>query len=257
MGPLKSAILTLCLVMVCYQAIGQIMQQDTAKWNFGLSSTFSYSGGNVERLLLRSMVETKHVHNRWGFASTTSHIYGTFSGFQTENDLISKNFVYLFPKKKVYPYLMGWLETNYRRNLKFRHQVGPGVTYAILWKDKHLIKLSATGTFERSTYGSDSFTELGILGSKTINNWRATARIYGKHSFFKQHLNLGYEVWWQQSLTDIANYRYLAIINMEVPVFKGLAVKVNLDRYFESVVPVSAKPGDTYFTIGLTYKQTI
>lgn len=232
----------------------QLLKQDTARWSYTIASTFSFSKGNVDRLLFRSLAQVKHIHPKWGFASNNRHIYGTFGTVQTENDLISRNFIYLFPKRKIYPYVMTWLESNYRRQLNFRYQVGPGVTFSVLQLEKHLLKLSVTGTYERSEYRVATFTELGNTGSVFVSVWRATGRIYGVHSFFKDHLRLNYEFWWQQSLTDVSNYRYHAILNVDVPIYRGLAVEATFDQYYERVVPVGSRQGDTYFTIGITYK---
>ena len=53
----------------------------------------------------------------------------SFGGNRAENDWSNRNFFYLWPEKTVYPFVMHWLETGYRRKIDMRNQAGIGATW--------------------------------------------------------------------------------------------------------------------------------
>jgi hypothetical protein len=243
----------LLLFLIPTQSRAQLTETDTLKFGYRATLNGSWITGNLERLLVTATLDLSTVHRVWAFRTSNSYQHGTFGKFRTENDLISKNFFYLFPRKAVYPYLMGWMETNLRRSIGFRYQVGPGVSWAFLRKPKHSMKISATATFEETRFERDTFELVAYDGTQMIRTARATARLVGQHSFASGHIRLRYELWGQPSVLDADNFRLHADVAIEVPVHKLIAVRTAFNYNYESVVVAGAFRQDTYWMFGLTF----
>lgn len=107
----------------------------------------SWMTGNVDRLLFVGNGNVATMHKKWAFRTDVSYQYGTFSKKVTENDLFTRLFFYLYPKNKIYPYLMCWGETSKRRALEYRLQIGPGATWVVYKKALAYHKSFADGDF--------------------------------------------------------------------------------------------------------------
>ncbi|MEZ4961124.1 MAG: DUF481 domain-containing protein [Saprospiraceae bacterium] len=233
----------------------QLLERDTARWSFALASSFFISKGNVDRLLWKSDASLKHLGPGWGASTDNTYLYGSFGGFKTERDFFSRNFLYLQPKKRIYPYLMGWLEKNLRRKIDFRYQLGPGATWVALKKESHALKFSLTATYEHTDFNSNDFLNAEPQSSDVIETWRLTGRLFGYHGLWKDRLRLQYEFWYQQSLQHGDNYRYHTDVSIQAPLSKAFSVKINLNYSFENVVLRGVKQGDLFWTMGLNFKK--
>jgi hypothetical protein len=231
----------------------QLLESDTSKWYFRGEGGLNWSGGNVERLLIRADIQAKHVDTTWGFVTYHNYMYGNWGKMTTENDYLSRNFLYLFPKRRLYPYMMVWLERNFRRRIDFRYQVGPGIT-GVLWrKPKVLLKLSTTATYEATDFTSNIILSDGTVATAPINVWRLTARAYGKLTPFNAPLHIGYEFWFQQSLAQSQNYRYYIEGLAEYRWAKHVAFKSQISLSHEQLTLRSFKKTDWYWTLGFSY----
>lgn len=242
-----------CLLLFPMLSKAQLTEGDTLKFGYRLTLNGSWITGNLERLLITATTDLSTVHDKWAFRTSNSYQHGTFGKFRTENDLISKNFFYLFPKKAVYPYLMGWLETNLRRSIGFRYQVGPGVSWAFVRKENHSMKISATVTFEETRFERDTFEMAAYDGSTRIQTARATARLIGQHRIAEGNLRIRYELWGQPSVIDADNFRLHADLSLEVPIHRFIAVRTAFNYTYENVVVASAFRQDTFWMFGLTF----
>lgn len=226
----------------------QLTETDTLPFSWRLSATGSWIAGNVDRLLLIGSADIASVHDKWALRSSTTCQYGTFGGFRTENDLISKNFFYLSPRRKVYPYLMGWLERNHRRDFAFRYQLGPGISWAIA----PFLKISATATYEQTSFNRDTFTDSDNNGEKAVATFRGTLRLYGQHRLLKDKLRCRYEFWAQPSLHKPRNYRLHGDLAIELPVSRLLSFRTALNYNFEKLTLAGVEQQDIFWTFGLS-----
>lgn len=236
-------------------ASAQLAEQDTARWSYTLGTSGMLITGNVERFLWTSTGELRHVAPAWGFITTNTYQYGTIFNNKTEDDLISKNFVYLFPKKRWYPYQMNWLERNWRRRIEHRYQVGLGGTWVAICQSKHLLKLSLTGTYESTNFRGDVFENYPDGETNTINTWRATVRIFGSNVVGKSNLRLRYEAWVQPSLEDADNFRYHLEGVVSLPLSKRFSLLTNVNYSFENIVLEGVKQRDLIWTFGLSFQS--
>lgn len=240
------------LSVSCLKANAQLNRKDTLDWQIKLSAGGSLLEGNVARFLVMNRLEVAYANPSWGISTRNDYQYGTSKHTKTENDFVSCNFLYATPLKKIYPYLMGIVETNYRRKIKFRYQLGPGVSYTIASKENNLIRLSITGTYEYTRFGGTKFENVSDTSNNIINVWRITGRLFGRQRVFENKLKLSYEFWWQQSVSDWRNYRFYNEDILEVPLNKKFSFRTGFRYSYENVRLKGLKPYDLFWTFGLS-----
>jgi hypothetical protein len=207
----------------------------------------------VERLIVSNTLDVSHLGKAIGIKSSNSYIYGTIFKNETENDLFSRNFIYLHPRKRVYPYAMLWLQHSQRQQIQFRYQAGVGLTCTIINNQTHLVKASATLSKENTRYNGTSFAvEPENLTGNEVENYRATVRLFGHHSVFENKLKLQYETWYQPTFGDAENWRYQLNASVEVPLSKLISFRSSLIYAHENIVLSSIKRDDKILTFGLT-----
>lgn len=236
-------------------AHAQLSEADTLRWQYRVSATGSWLRGNIEQLMLLGTGEVAHVKEHWGLKSAISYQYGTFFYRQTLGEGIWRNFVYVNPRARLYPYLMLWYQRSYQRGIDHRTQVGPGLTYVLLRKSDNLLKLSATATYEASTFRSATFRERPDLTTTELETWRLTGRLYGEHQLAEGLMRLQYEAWVQPSLTDADNLRAHVEAALSIPLKKGFALRQVVNWSYESVVQQANTNEDLLWTFGISYER--
>jgi hypothetical protein len=136
----------------------QINESDTLSIKANLSLTGFYQGGNVETIIFRAKSDFsfKPLKNLV-FKTQNSYVYQEFGKEKADEDILSVNFLYLNPDRKVYPLLLGFISTNFRREIDLRSLVGAGVTYQIVNKKSHWLKLSLSSEYEQTAFGETNF----------------------------------------------------------------------------------------------------
>ena len=244
------------LLLVPTLLCSQMNESDSLNFKANLSLTGFWQGGNVETLIFRAKAELSFKPwKNWVVKTWNSYVYLVVGQEKADEDILSLNFLYLNPQRKVYPLLLGFVSTNFRREIDLRYLFGAGVTFQILNKKEHWLKLSLTSEYERTDFSSALFNRSQFNGDPTINTLRATLWINGKYTLFKDKLVLSHESYFQPSLETGANYRWLADLGLELPVWKFLNVKVNYLHTFESVVIEGQEQEDTFLTFGFTFKN--
>ncbi|MFN3873442.1 MAG: DUF481 domain-containing protein [Ignavibacterium sp.] len=238
-------------------AFAQLTESDTSNFSWKLSSNGSLLTGNVERLLIISSADVTIIYEPFAFRSSNIYQYGTVGKKLTENDLFSRNFLYLFPKNEVYPYLMGWIETNKRRNFSLRYQIGPGFSWGFIKEESSTVKISFTATYEMTNYRNTVYSDEKYNGENTINLFRGTIRIFGKHLLFDNKIKLAYETWGQRAFEDKDNYRLYGNIVVEYSLTKLLSFRTGYNFYYESVVLSGVKPRDSFLFFGVSIGENI
>ncbi len=101
-----------------------------------------YQQGNVETVIFRAQSELSfHLWKRSIFKTNNSYVYQEFGNQKADEDILSRNFLYLYPDKKVHLLVLGFLSTNFRRKIDLRYLVGAGVMFQILSNKHHWLKL--------------------------------------------------------------------------------------------------------------------
>jgi hypothetical protein len=254
---MKYKIVLLLLLLVSWVSVhAQLTEGDTLRFGYKFNVTGSRITGNIERLLISTSLDLSHAGKTVGLKSSTTYLYGTIFKNETENDFFSRNFIYLYPRKRLYPYAMMWLQNSVRQRIDFRYQTGVGVSYGLLHLPKQQIKISTTITHEETRYtGTDFLTEPENAEGNKIKTWRGTVRLLGHHAFADSKFKLLMETWYQTALGDSNNWRYLLSAAAEVPISSHFAFRSSLLYSYESIVLVGVEQHDSILSFGFTIKN--
>ncbi|WP_345276076.1 DUF481 domain-containing protein [Litoribaculum gwangyangense] len=234
----------------------QINESDTLNLKAKLALTGFWQGGNVETLIFRAKSDLSFIPwKKWVFKTQNSYIYQEFGRKKADEDILSLNFLYLNPERKVYPLLLGFVSTNFRREIDLRSMFGAGVTFQILNKNDNWLKVALSSEYEQTDFKKSNFNRSEFNGNESINTFRGTIWLNGKYQLFKNKLIINHESYFQPSLERSNNYRWQADIGLELPLVKFLSFKVNYLHTFESVVIVNQKQEDKVLTFGFTLKS--
>lgn len=234
----------------------QINESDSLIFKANVSVTGFWQAGNVETLIFRarSDVSFKPLKN-WVYKTQNSYVYQEFGQQKADEDILSLNFLYLNPDRKVYPLALGFVSTNYRRKINLRYLVGTGVSFQIFQKNKNWLKVSLTSEYERTDFNRNDFNRSRYDGKTVIDTFRGTIWVNGKYHFFDDMFILTHESYYQPSLEHRNNYRWQAELGLDFPIRKFVSLSVNYRQTFESVVIANQKEEDRFLTVGLTVKS--
>lgn len=250
-----SRVMVFILLICSFMAMAQLNESDTARFQFRAEATGAWQQGNVELLVLRSRLElVTNSHHPLVFKTQTNSLYQEFGGRKADNDINNRNYLYWKPNRKVYPFAMLYLQTNFRRQVDSRWFTGAGGTWQIVQKPLTNMKLSASLVFERTNFTSIQFNEDIYNGSETINLWRATMYVAGWHHLFEGNLRLYYTVYWQPGLEEVDNNRAQVDAGLELPVWKGLRLLAQYTMTYEQIVVAGIRQYDRIFTFGISYQ---
>ena len=234
----------------------QINESDSLNIKASLSFTGLWQSGNVETLILRGRTDFSiKPWKKWVYKNTNSYVYQAFGKEKADSDFLSLNFLYFNPEKRLYPQILGFVSTNFRREIDLRYLVGGGATYQIIKKKSHWLKASLTVEYEQTDFKRAVFNRPQFNGDSEVNTWRSTIWINGKYELFKKKVILKHESYYQPSLEDSENYRWQADLSAEFPIWKFLNFKINYLRTFESLVIADQEEQDEFLTFGFTVKN--
>ena len=236
--------------------LAQINESDTLNVKASLSITGFYQGGNVETLIFRAKTDFSFKPwKKWVFKNQNSYVYQEFGKEKADEDILSLNFLYLNPERKIYPFALAFVSTNFRREIHLRYLLGAGATIQILNKKKDWLKFSLSSEYEHTDFYKADFNHTDYNGDHIINTLRATIWANGKYHLFKDKIIISHESYFQPSLEASNNYRWQADIGFELPVWKFLNFKINYRHTFESIVIENQKKEDRFLTLGFTLKS--
>ena len=136
----------------------QINESDTLNLKASLSLTGFWQGGNVETLIFRAKSNLSFKPSKkLVFKTQNSYVYQAFGKEKADEDILSLNFLYFNPERKIYPLVLGFVSTNFRREIDLRSLLGVGLAYQVYKKKKDWLKFSLTSEYEQTNSASDKF----------------------------------------------------------------------------------------------------
>lgn len=233
----------------------QINESDTLKWKASLSLTGFWQEGNVETLIFRAKSDLSYKPwRKWVFKTKNSYVYQEFGKQKADEDILSLNFLYFNPTRKIYPLLLGFVSTNFRREIDLRYLLGVGATYQILSNKNNWLKFSFSVEYEQTDFAKTNFNRSEYNGNQSIHTFRGTIWVNGKYHLFKNKVVISHESYFQPSLEQSNNFRWQADVGLELPIWKFLNFKINYLHTFESIVIENQKQEDRFLTFGFTLK---
>jgi Protein of unknown function, DUF481 len=249
---IKALTYLIILLMCPFSILAQINESDTLKFQANLSLTGFLQEGNVETWIFRTKmgVSFRPVKSLI-FKTQNSYIYQAFSKRKADEDILSLNFLYINPERKIYPFALGFLSSNFRREIGLRYLLGAGVTFQLIRHTNHLLKVSLSTEYEETDFNKTTFNKPEYNGQRFINTFRGTVWMFGKYQFLDKKMILHHEIYFQPSLQKSNNFRWQADIGVELPVWKFLNFKVNYLYTFESIVIENQKQEDKILSFGV------
>ena len=118
----KLFLVLLCLPTLLY---AQLNKSDTLKTKASLAFTGIYQDGNVQTTIFRakSDISVKPFDNVV-FKNQNSYVYQEFGKSKADEDILSLNYLYFNADKKVNPFVLGFVSTNFRREIDLRSLFG-------------------------------------------------------------------------------------------------------------------------------------
>jgi hypothetical protein len=244
----------LLLLLGWVNCFAQLNESDTVKFQLRSSVMGNYQQGNVDILTIRSRLDftwspVKHIV----FKAQNSSLYQEFSSVKADNDIFSRNYFYYNPQHRVYPFAIAYVSANYRRKIDSRIFAGAGITWQLLNKKYHVLKLSASTVYEANRFKGNSFNYDKYNGDYKIDLWRGTLYIAGWNYLFNNKLRLYYDAYWQPDFADSKNYRTQFDMGLDFPLYKGLNITTLYSFTHENVVVNRVKEDDKILTFGLSY----
>lgn len=245
-----------CLLFFPISLLAQINESDSLKFKADLSLTGFWQAGNVETVIFRTKSEVSYrPWKKWLYTTRNSYVYQEFGRVKADEDILSLNFLYFNPERKIYPLVLGFISTNFRREIDLRYLVGAGVTYQVFNKKNSWLKFSISGEYEQTDFAKANFNHSEFNGNSSIDTFRGTIWINGKYQLFENKVIVSHENYVQPSLEQSNNYRWQADVSLELPIWKFLNVTMSYLHTFESLVIENQKPEDSFLTFGFTLKS--
>jgi hypothetical protein len=242
--------LLIFLILFTFKAHAQL--SDTTKIQYRLAISGNVAKGNIERVLLNNEASFAYVSPKWGLSSRNTYFYFENAQKQYDGDFASKNFIYLNPKSKFYPYAMAWYESNFRRKIDSRFQIGLGGSYVLLQKPASRMKASLTLSNEETTFVGSNFEGNIDPTNRKINLYRYTFRFIGTHTL-PSKMRISYEFWEQNAFSANIDPRFYGELNIDFPIAKKLNFRITALYAFENKVYQNIKQEDFSLLFGITY----
>lgn len=236
-------------------AISQLNESDTLRFQFKSSITASWQKGNVDLKILRSKIElVSNTKKAWVYKTQNTSLFQQFGAIKVDNDIQSRNYVYWKTTKRIYPFAMVYMQTNFRRKIVHRFFAGIGFTFQAIKAKNHVLKFSFSSVYEQTEFRSNVFNTDFYNGQKTVSIWRPTFYFSGYHKGLKNHLKFHYVGIWQVGIDKVSNQRLQAEFGCEFLIWKNLALQANYLFNFEELVAKGIQEIDQIATFGLTYQ---
>ncbi len=234
----------------------QVNESDSSKLQANLTLSGFWQDGNVETVIFRAKSEVSYqAWKKWVFITKNSYVYQEFGKQKADEDILSLNFLYFNPKRSVYPLLLGFVSTNFRREIDVRYLLGVGATFQLLNKKKNWLKLSISSEYEQTDFTNPNFNRPSYNTSPTIKTLRSTLWINGKYQLAKDKVIVTHESFFQPSVSQGDNYRWQLEIGLKFPTWKFLDLNINYRHTFESIVIEDQRQQDRFLTFGFTIKN--
>jgi len=248
----------LIFTLMCQHAFAQINESDTLFLQYNTALTGNLQTGNIEAAAMRLKADFSLAPSpTWAVKTHNSYRYQEFFERKADSDFYSRNFLYLWQQRRVYPFAMAFVSTNFRRKIDFRYFTGIGATWQLVRLPGHTMKTALSGVYESTRFAASAYNYPEYDGSEKIETWRATFWLFGKHALLNKHLRLYYEAYVQPSLERSNNFRWQTEIGLEWPFWKGLSFTANYIFTHENIVASNVKQDDGLLTFGIAYNGKV
>ncbi|HMO39733.1 MAG TPA: DUF481 domain-containing protein [Saprospiraceae bacterium] len=249
---IRKAVFAFLICFISIKMDAQLNESDTLGFQMRAGINGIYQTGNVNLGVLRTRIEFfAKLSSDFKFKTQNNTLYQEFSKRKADNDINSRNYLYYKPERRVYPFIMAYAQTNFRRQIANRFFSGAGVTWQLAQQPKAVFKLSGSMVYEATRFTNDIFNEPYYSGRNVIAIWRPTLYMAGVHKIADEKINIHYNASWQPGIDQVSNQRLQAELGIDCALWKGLALTANYLYINEQIVPEKVLPYDGILTFGI------
>lgn len=236
----------------------QLNESDTLKFQLRASLTGNYQKGNIEVLTIKSKIDfTYSPIKDIVFKSQNSSLYQQFYKVKADNDIFSRNYFYYKPQRRIYPFAIAYISSNFRRKIGIRYFAGAGLTWQFINSKKIVLKFSVSSVYESSRFNGTVYNFTRYDGSNKINLWRGTLYTAGWGYILDKRLRLYFDAFYQPAFKDKNNYRTQYDVGIDLPLWKGLSFNTLYNYTYERVAIKKIKQTDRILSIGFAWNKKI
>lgn len=253
--PVNMVTLTFLIGVAPLITFGQLNESDSANFQLRIGINGMRQTGNVQVGIIRSRAElVTKLSKAFTFKTQNNSLYQEFNSRKADQDINSRNYLYLNPHKLFYPFAILYMQTNFRRKIDTRYFSGAGITCQVLVHKLHQLKLSGSLVYERTNFSKQVYNEQFYSGSETISLWRGTLYVTGLHQLAGQKVYLHYSAYWQPGIDEVPNHRVQAEFGLNVAAGKTFSFSLQYLFGYEQVVPLTILQQDDMITVGISYQ---
>lgn len=215
------------------------------EFKYKIALNASFSEGNVSRRLVNWQNEFAYSDSTLELATNPRYVYGIQNGQNAENELYTDLILNLFPKNVLYVLGFGTVEKSNLRSIDVRQQYGGGLGLHLIRKPKNIFSITNALIYEKTDFEEN----------QTIETFRNSTRIKGKHLLFKDKLIITHLSFFQPSLQNQKNYRWSNLVNFDIPFTKHLSFQIVFENTYESIVAEGRKNNDSRLMFGFSIKS--
>lgn len=252
---IKQLMIIMAMLLARGIAFSQLNESDTSRFQFRLGGTGAWQEGNVSIFAIRSSMElVSNSKKSFVFKSQFNNLYQEFGHKKADHDLYIRNFLYYRPSSSLYPFVMFFAQSNFRRKIDYRWFAGAGTTYQAYQKQNSNIKVSLAMVREDTRFETTTFNQDFYNGSNHISVWRCTLYLSGIQYHYGRKIKIFYNGYWQASLERSDNHRVQLDFGTEIAVWNGIHLRVEYIYNYEQVVVQRVKEIDRILTFGINYQ---
>jgi len=222
------------MLLASFPSYGQ-NSKDTLQYKTDLSFSGRRISGTFSQLVAGGGFNVNLLYKNWHLENKTTYRYN-----KTNTRLIEDNWYELvtlkyYPngKKKLYPGVFYHFDNNLIYRVNNRHHYGIGLGSVL---DKGTMKLSLLAAIanEHSTFNGSEFVN-SERDFSTRKNGLFLFKLNNGYAIVKKKINFSYQLFYFQSLKEIADYDLWLTSRISFKIIKGLSFHVVYDYRLENV----------------------
>lgn len=234
---------------------GQLDESDTLQTQLRIDLNGQYQTGNVSLVLLRTRAElSTRLGRALVFKTQNNYLYQEFSGRRADEDLNSRNYLYFRPQRRMYPFAMAYLQTNYRRKLDLRFFSGVGVSWKVIEKPLGFVKLSASLVYEHNRFSGIDFNQDQYDSRNELGFWRPTVYVQGGLRLNQGQTRMSGHAYLQSGVQSTQNQRLQVELVAEQQLWRHLSMSIHYSYWYEQLAVVGIMPTDKLLSLGLRWQ---
>ena len=245
---------TTALLFLSHSLLLQAQDQlnDTTKIHGTTSISGLLQSGNENRFVV-SLLSDLNIGNRnYEILPLTSVAYSSKPHAQVEGEYLENVIIRFQQEHLFYPAAGLSFERSLLRKIDDRFSIGVTLVCNLLNSNNQTIKLGLGVNEEYTRYSSHAFADEALYG---VNYRRkveqAYARLKGKNYLLKKMLALSYDFFFQPNITQISDYRWTLIGNIDILLNNRFSFRTSAVDSYEAFTAAAVQHNNFRLTFGL------